>query len=255
MSEQLTRIIGRLKQNQDSPFFIVKAEDIDAADINNNSTLYPDTSLSSFLRHMQTQVGAMAGGVISIIDFKITNIPNGIAELGSVQDVQLEWKLSRQPTQIFLTINDEERIELNPTVSNYTAHNINSNTSWSLQVYENGVSSLVRKITLYFLPPVYYGTMLAKNNTLPNVDDLTYKLIAGTQFSFNPKFYTNEETACIALPEGSTPIVTIDGIVYKWTPCNSIAVQLNSQVNMIYKLWKHPQVMQSDDIWIDIQYS
>lgn len=49
MSEQLTKVTGRVAQYNNASFFIVKAEDIDAATIMSANSDFTSTSLKDFL--------------------------------------------------------------------------------------------------------------------------------------------------------------------------------------------------------------
>lgn len=56
MAEQLTQVTGRLKQQNNAPFFLVNVEDIDAAEAFSCSSKYPDTSLLNFLKSYVTDL-------------------------------------------------------------------------------------------------------------------------------------------------------------------------------------------------------
>jgi hypothetical protein len=53
MSEQLTRITGRMKPLNDAPFFVANVEDIDAAELQNSESEFPKTSLKNYLSNLQ----------------------------------------------------------------------------------------------------------------------------------------------------------------------------------------------------------
>lgn len=59
MAEQLTQVTGRLKQQNNAPFFLVNVEDIDASIINNANSVYPDTSLRHFLAGLQARMNEL----------------------------------------------------------------------------------------------------------------------------------------------------------------------------------------------------
>lgn len=49
MAEQLTRVAGRVAQNNDAPFFLMNLADIAAADVMNEESNFGTTSLRDFL--------------------------------------------------------------------------------------------------------------------------------------------------------------------------------------------------------------
>ncbi len=57
MSEQLTRLTGRIKQKDDAPFFLVNIGDIDAAEAFDSSSNYPSTSLLVYLQSVKDAIG------------------------------------------------------------------------------------------------------------------------------------------------------------------------------------------------------
>ena len=267
--EQLTEVRGRISQKDNSPFFITRIKDIDASEIMEANSLFPDTSLEEYLKDLEKKIDT------SKQEIKITSfllLPSTIFEVNDTVNLNINFTTNKVPKSIILTVNDISR-EILPNGQNYSIveliSNIKNKTSIYISVqaideYDNisapaggyvnfvhssycGLVKMDQTIDSNFLKNIINfrtGNNILSFSTIPQEK----LLINSLQFNINGSFQKNE-TAFIAIPKDDNlgePIFLIEGLNYVWET-SSILLD-----GVEYTIWRHPQSLEGNDIIISI---